>query len=131
MPPCLFGNFSVHLIGRASNYLYWRFASVDAASGSPPSCRYVKGQWSECDSKTNTRSRTLNLKKGDKSCDQIKIIQKKCKKGKPLLFYSLFISTFGNPRSLVHSWFIFFEVYMISRLRISLILYAFYVFLYF
>lgn len=46
-------------------------------------------------------------------------------------FYSLFISTFGNPHSLVHSWFNFFEVYVISRLRIFLILYAFYVFLYF
>ncbi|XP_015190213.1 PREDICTED: uncharacterized protein LOC107073885 isoform X3 [Polistes dominula] len=51
-----------------------------AASGSAASCRYVKGQWSECDSKTNTRSRTLNLKKGDKSCEQTKTIQKKCKK---------------------------------------------------
>lgn len=50
------------------------------ASGSTASCRYVKGQWSECDSKTNTRSRTLNLKKGDKSCEQTKTIQKKCKK---------------------------------------------------
>lgn len=43
----------------------------------------------------------------------------------------LFISTFGNPHSLVHSWFNFFEDYVISRLRIFLILYAFYVFLYF
>ncbi|KAI4492644.1 hypothetical protein M0804_002435 [Polistes exclamans] len=51
-----------------------------AASGSAASCRYVKGQWSECDSKTNTRSRTLSLKKGDKSCEQTKTIQKKCKK---------------------------------------------------
>ncbi|XP_076760566.1 uncharacterized protein LOC143429063 [Xylocopa sonorina] len=52
----------------------------ERASGSTSSCRYVKGQWSECDSKTNTRSRTLNLKKGDKSCEQTKTIQKKCKK---------------------------------------------------
>ncbi|KZC08355.1 hypothetical protein WN55_09259 [Dufourea novaeangliae] len=52
----------------------------ERASGSTASCRYVKGQWSECDSKTNTRSRTLNLKKGDKSCEQTKTIQKKCKK---------------------------------------------------
>ncbi|XP_076242927.1 uncharacterized protein LOC143184516 [Calliopsis andreniformis] len=50
----------------------------ERASGA--SCRYVKGQWSECDSKTNTRSRTLSLKKGDKSCEQTKTIQKKCKK---------------------------------------------------
>ncbi|XP_017788227.1 PREDICTED: uncharacterized protein LOC108570822 [Habropoda laboriosa] len=52
----------------------------ERASGSTSSCRYAKGQWSECDSKTNTRSRTLNLKKGDKSCEQTKTIQKKCKK---------------------------------------------------
>ncbi|XP_003707667.1 uncharacterized protein LOC100877636 [Megachile rotundata] len=53
----------------------------ERASGSTSSCRYVKGQWSECDSKTNTRSRTLNLKKGDsRSCEQTKTIQKKCKK---------------------------------------------------
>ncbi|XP_015114390.1 uncharacterized protein LOC107039338 isoform X2 [Diachasma alloeum] len=44
-------------------------------------CRYVKGQWSECDPKTNMRTRTLNLKKGDnKTCEQTKTIQKKCKK---------------------------------------------------
>ncbi|XP_015190212.1 PREDICTED: uncharacterized protein LOC107073885 isoform X2 [Polistes dominula] len=57
-----------------------RGTKAAAASGSAASCRYVKGQWSECDSKTNTRSRTLNLKKGDKSCEQTKTIQKKCKK---------------------------------------------------
>ncbi|XP_035723507.1 uncharacterized protein LOC118442245 isoform X2 [Vespa mandarinia] len=51
-----------------------------ASGSSAASCRYVKGQWSECDSKTNTRSRTLSLKKGDKSCEQTKTIQKKCKK---------------------------------------------------
>ncbi|KAL6426243.1 uncharacterized protein LOC126854385 [Cataglyphis hispanica] len=50
------------------------------SGSSSSSCRYVKGQWSECDSNTNLRSRTLNLKKGDKSCEQTKIIQKKCKK---------------------------------------------------
>ncbi|CAH2034896.1 unnamed protein product, partial [Iphiclides podalirius] len=44
-------------------------------------CRYVRGAWSECDSKTNIRSRTLTLKKGDLSnCERIKTIQKKCKK---------------------------------------------------
>ncbi|KAK0180807.1 hypothetical protein PV327_003152 [Microctonus hyperodae] len=51
-----------------------------ASSGSAGLCRYVKGQWSECDSKTNMRQRTLSLKKGDKTCEQTKIIQKKCKK---------------------------------------------------
>ncbi|CRK95861.1 CLUMA_CG009308, isoform A [Clunio marinus] len=46
------------------------------------SCRYTKGAWSECDSKSNTRSRTLTLKKGEGSCVQTRTIQKKCKKGK-------------------------------------------------
>lgn len=46
-------------------------------------CRYSKGSWSECDSKTNMRSRTLTLKKGNQtSCEPTKTIQKKCKKGK-------------------------------------------------
>lgn len=45
-------------------------------------CRYVKEPWTECDPKTNMRSRTLTLKKGDQStCEPIKTIQKKCKKG--------------------------------------------------
>lgn len=44
-------------------------------------CRYVKGSWSECDSKTNMRARTLTLKKGDQAtCEPTKTIQKKCKK---------------------------------------------------
>lgn len=46
-------------------------------------CKYVKGSWSECDPKTNMRSRTLTLKKGDQAaCEATKTIQKKCKKGK-------------------------------------------------
>jgi hypothetical protein len=44
------------------------------------SCRYIKGQWSDCDPKTNMKTRTMNLKKGDKTCEQTKTIQKKCKK---------------------------------------------------
>ncbi|XP_059055395.1 uncharacterized protein LOC131849349 isoform X3 [Achroia grisella] len=44
-------------------------------------CRYVRGAWSECDSKTNIRSRMLTLKKGDPdNCERTKTIQKKCKK---------------------------------------------------
>ncbi|XP_044270084.1 pleiotrophin-B isoform X1 [Zophobas morio] len=44
-------------------------------------CRYGKGAWSECDSKTNMRSRTLTLKKGNQTtCESTKTIQKKCKK---------------------------------------------------
>jgi hypothetical protein len=46
------------------------------------SCRYTKGAWTECDPKTNTRSRTLTLKKGEGSCVPTRTIQKKCKKGK-------------------------------------------------
>ncbi|XP_043287310.1 uncharacterized protein [Venturia canescens] len=52
----------------------------ERASASPAPCRYTQGQWSECDPKTNTRTRSLTLKKGDKSCEQSKTIQKKCKK---------------------------------------------------
>lgn len=43
-------------------------------------CRYTKGPWTECDAKSNTRSRTLALKKGEPSCVQTRTIQKKCKK---------------------------------------------------
>lgn len=43
-------------------------------------CRYTKGPWTECDAKSNTRSRTLSLKKGEASCVQTRTIQKKCKK---------------------------------------------------
>lgn len=43
-------------------------------------CRYTKGPWTECDAKSNTRSRTLSLKKGEQSCVQTRTIQKKCKK---------------------------------------------------
>ncbi|XP_055701607.1 uncharacterized protein LOC129800896 isoform X3 [Phlebotomus papatasi] len=52
-------------------------ASGGMASGS---CRYVKSAWSECDAKTNQRSRTLTLKKGEEGCVQTRTIQKKCKK---------------------------------------------------
>ncbi|GAB0090267.1 Pleiotrophin/Midkine, C-terminal domain [Sergentomyia squamirostris] len=44
------------------------------------SCRYVKSAWTECDAKTNQRSRTLTLKKGEDGCVQTRTIQKKCKK---------------------------------------------------
>uniref|UniRef100_A0AAG5D4R6 Pleiotrophin/Midkine C-terminal domain-containing protein n=1 Tax=Anopheles atroparvus TaxID=41427 RepID=A0AAG5D4R6_ANOAO len=43
-------------------------------------CRYTKGPWTECDAKSNTRSRTLSLKKGEQTCVQTRTIQKKCKK---------------------------------------------------
>ncbi|CAH0684240.1 unnamed protein product [Chilo suppressalis] len=44
-------------------------------------CRYVRSAWSECDSKTNIKSRVLTLKNGDpSSCERTKTIQKKCKK---------------------------------------------------
>jgi PTN/MK heparin-binding protein family, C-terminal domain len=47
-----------------------------------PGCRYTKGPWSDCDTTTNQRSRSLTLKKGDASCEQTKSITKPCKKGK-------------------------------------------------
>ncbi|XP_046735114.1 uncharacterized protein LOC124404774 isoform X2 [Diprion similis] len=53
----------------------------DRVSAGTASCRYEKSDWSACDVKTNTRSRTLTLKKGDpKTCDKIKKLDKKCKK---------------------------------------------------
>ncbi|GIY02502.1 PTN_MK_C domain-containing protein [Caerostris extrusa] len=42
-------------------------------------CRYKKGPWSECDS-SNMQKKTLTLKKGDSSCEQTKVISRKCKK---------------------------------------------------
>lgn len=57
-----------------------RATNTQRGSGSSTSCRYVKGQWSECDPKSNTRTRILTLKKEDKNCEQTKTIQKKCKK---------------------------------------------------
>lgn len=45
------------------------------------SCRYEKGSWSECDPKTNLKSRTLTLKKGDQpACEPTKTVEKECKK---------------------------------------------------
>ncbi|XP_037905848.1 uncharacterized protein LOC119648266 isoform X3 [Hermetia illucens] len=49
-------------------------------SGSASDCRYVKSPWTECDFKSNMRSRTLTLKKGEPECVPIRTIQKKCKK---------------------------------------------------
>lgn len=44
-------------------------------------CRYVKGPWTECDTNSNMRSRTLTLKNRDpNNCERSKTIQKKCKK---------------------------------------------------
>ncbi|XP_066905406.1 uncharacterized protein [Halyomorpha halys] len=58
-----------------------------AKNGKDP-CRYEKGPWSECDSATNTRSRTLTLKKkagetgstSQAACEPTKTIKKPCKK---------------------------------------------------
>lgn len=49
--------------------------------GEGKACRYTKGAWSECDTATNQRTRSLTLKKGDSSCEPSKTITKKCKKG--------------------------------------------------
>ncbi|KAH8349640.1 hypothetical protein KR084_003204, partial [Drosophila pseudotakahashii] len=44
-------------------------------------CRYAKSAWSNCDDKTNTRSRVLSLRKGEQNCLPTRTIQKKCRKG--------------------------------------------------
>ncbi|XP_017066385.1 uncharacterized protein LOC108104690 [Drosophila eugracilis] len=44
-------------------------------------CRYAKSAWSNCDDKTNLRSRVLSLRKGEQNCLPTRTIQKKCKKG--------------------------------------------------
>lgn len=64
------------------------------------SCRYDKSQWSDCNPDTNTRTRTLSLKKGDDDCIPTRMIQKKCKKGK--LFFGFILL------------FCFFHVYQIN-----------------
>ncbi|KAM7355439.1 uncharacterized protein ACRADG_001486 isoform 1-T4 [Cochliomyia hominivorax] len=43
-------------------------------------CRYVKSAWSECDPKTNIRTRSLTLKKGEPNCPETRTMQKTCKK---------------------------------------------------
>ncbi|EDW57128.2 uncharacterized protein [Drosophila virilis] len=45
-----------------------------------PSCRYAKSSWTDCDAKTNMRTRTLSLKRGESQCPPTRTIQKKCKK---------------------------------------------------
>lgn len=57
-----------------------RGAKNGGAGAADSQCRYAKGPWTECDAKSNTRSRTLSLKKGEPSCVQTRTIQKKCKK---------------------------------------------------
>lgn len=62
--------------------------SERGTKNSKEQCRYTKGAWSECDTKTNMRTRTLTLKEKKKtegtgatvSCEPTKTIQKKCKK---------------------------------------------------
>ncbi|XP_043647629.1 uncharacterized protein LOC122616288 [Drosophila teissieri] len=44
-------------------------------------CRYAKSAWTNCDHKTNMRSRVLTLRKGEQNCLPTRSIQKKCKKG--------------------------------------------------
>ncbi|KAL1130506.1 hypothetical protein AAG570_011752 [Ranatra chinensis] len=62
--------------------------SERGAKNAKEPCRYEKGAWSECDPKTNMRTRTLTLKDTKKkdgnaaqvTCEPTKTIQKKCKK---------------------------------------------------
>ncbi|XP_034136496.1 uncharacterized protein LOC117588997 [Drosophila guanche] len=51
------------------------------ASETASTCRYAKSAWSNCDAKTNMRTRILSLKKGEQNCLPTRTIQKKCKKG--------------------------------------------------
>ncbi|XP_049314022.1 putative uncharacterized protein DDB_G0274405 [Bactrocera dorsalis] len=60
-----------------------RMESVEKTSTSEKSqssCRYAKGAWTDCDPKTNVRTRTLTLKKGEANCLTTRTMQKKCKK---------------------------------------------------
>ncbi|KAH8365922.1 hypothetical protein KR093_007397 [Drosophila rubida] len=50
------------------------------ASEKGPTCRYAKSSWTECDAKTNMRTRTLSLKKGESHCLPTRTMQKACKK---------------------------------------------------
>ncbi|KAH8301908.1 hypothetical protein KR044_000505 [Drosophila immigrans] len=50
------------------------------ASEKGPTCRYTKSSWTECDAKTNMRTRTLSLKKGESNCLPTRTMQKACKK---------------------------------------------------
>lgn len=44
-------------------------------------CRYTKGDWSDCDTTSNVRTRTLTLKRGDSAeCEATKTENRKCKK---------------------------------------------------
>ncbi|KAG8185423.1 hypothetical protein JTE90_018642 [Oedothorax gibbosus] len=44
-------------------------------------CRYKKdGPWGDCDSSSNMQKKTLNLKRGESSCEPTKVISRKCKK---------------------------------------------------
>ncbi|EDV50028.1 uncharacterized protein LOC6545136 [Drosophila erecta] len=52
-----------------------------ATSENGSTCRYAKSAWSNCDQKTNMRSRVLSLRKGEQNCLPTRTIQKKCKKG--------------------------------------------------
>ncbi|XP_064539383.1 uncharacterized protein miple2 [Drosophila montana] len=50
------------------------------ATQNAPTCRYAKSSWTDCDVKTNMRTRTLSLKRGESHCLPTRTIQKKCKK---------------------------------------------------
>ncbi|XP_044015001.1 uncharacterized protein LOC122857084 isoform X1 [Aphidius gifuensis] len=53
-----------------------------ASGGKKSACKYEKEEWSECDPKTNTRSRKMSLKtkSASSTCEPVKVVQKKCKK---------------------------------------------------
>lgn len=51
-----------------------------AANAKSTRCRYQRGQWSECDATTNTRTRMNALKRGGSNCEAKKTETRKCKK---------------------------------------------------
>lgn len=44
-------------------------------------CRYKKGPWSDCDPNSNMQRKSLTLKRGDSTCEQTKVMSRKCKTG--------------------------------------------------
>jgi hypothetical protein len=57
-----------------------RGAAGNQGNSEQQQCKYVKGTWSECDSETNTRSRTLTVRPNSAAdCQQSKQLTKPCR----------------------------------------------------
>ncbi|XP_046583259.1 neogenin-like [Haliotis rubra] len=56
-----------------------KFRQCKTSSKKKVDCRYKKGHWSKCDPLTLIKTRSLTLKKGDRSeCQNVKTVMKKC-----------------------------------------------------